>query len=297
MTLLTDLRPVDRFLMIVQVVFAVYWATGWGASPYVPVMVVAHLAAVVVPVVAFRLTAGEGRAGTIVRLLYPILFIGVHWTELGYIHGLFHDTLYDSLVIVWDRALFGLHLQDVWMPAMPYLWLSELMLFLYFSYYVLVFGTPLFSAFGSTVQATTDLVFRIVVTYMVCFVIYLYFPVEGPRSSMGHMEGPHTMGFFYRLEEGVAEAGNSLGTAFPSSHVAGVVTVAISSVLWFRPWARVILIAGAIGVTISTVYTQHHFAIDALAGIVVAVGVNLLAPWLRKGLMRIPISVSTGTSS
>jgi membrane-associated phospholipid phosphatase len=275
--------------MIVQVLFAVYWAMSWGQASIVPAMVAAHVIAIFVPVAMVHLVAGEGRVPTAVRQLYPVLFIGIHWTELGIIHNLLHDTVYDSLVIVWDLALFGVHLQAAWLPAMPYVWLSEIMLFMYFSYYLLVFGTPLFVAIGGSKAATKDLVFRIVVTYMVCFAIYLFFPVEGPRSSVGHTQGPHMIGFFYQLVEGVAEAGDSLGTAFPSSHVAGVVTVAIASVMWLKPWARALLITGAIGVTISTVYTQHHFAIDALAGIVLAAACNLVVPRLSRSLMKLPL--------
>jgi membrane-associated phospholipid phosphatase len=62
-----------------------------------------------------------------------------------------------------------------------------------------------------------------------------------------------------------------MGTAFPSSHVVGAVTAALIAVQWFsRPWAVVFLL-GALGVALSTVYTQSHFAIDSVIGIVFAV--------------------------
>jgi membrane-associated phospholipid phosphatase len=83
--------------------------------------------------------------------------------------------------------------------------------------------------------------------------------------------GPHMEGFFYNLVVSGTHAADSMGTAFPSSHVVGAVTAALVAVQWFsRPWAVVFLL-GALGVALSTVYTQSHFAIDTVIGIVFAV--------------------------
>ncbi|NNE45055.1 MAG: phosphatase PAP2 family protein [Rhodothermales bacterium] len=283
------LRPVDRLLMIVQALFAVFWAMSWGEASIVPAMVAAHVIAIFVPVVISRMASGGSRPLTLVRLVYPLIFIGLHWTEAGLIHAELHDSVFDTVVMGWDLALFGVHLQEVWLPAMPYVWLSEIMLLLYFTYYPVVFGSPLPLLYQKRDDATTDLVFRLFLTYMACFVIYLFFPVEGPKMSVGRFDGPHTQGFFYRLVEGLTEAGDSLGTAFPSSHVAGMTALAIAGYKWFGKKTNIVLTSLAIGMTISTVYVQHHFAIDALAGVLLAVLCALVAPYLRRGLMRIPV--------
>jgi membrane-associated phospholipid phosphatase len=221
-----------------------------------------------------------------------LIFIGLHWTEAGIVHTHLHEEVFDAVVMRWDQAVFGLHVQEVWMPAMPYVWLSEAMLFLYFTYYPVVFGAPLLIAARRRREATNDIVFRLFVTYAACFLIYLFFPVEGPKMSMGRMSGPHEAGFFYRLIEGLTEAGDSLGTAFPSSHVAGMTALAIAGYRWFRPKTNAVLTGLAVGMTVSTVYVQHHFAIDALAGVALAAACALVAPALRKALMGFSVKAA-----
>ena len=102
---------------------------------------------------------------------------------------------------------------------------------------------------------------------------------------MERFAGPHTEGFFYQLVMSGTHAADSMGTAFPSSHVVGAVAVAaLATRLFSRTWA-VLFVLGALGVVLSTVYTQGHFAIDSLAGIVFALVVTLLiAPPLERML-------------
>ncbi len=45
--------------------------------------------------------------------------------------------------------------------------------------------------------------------------------------------------------------------------------------LWFKAPAAFALTAGALGVVLSTVYTQNHYAIDLLAGVVWALGLQI----------------------
>lgn len=281
---LSLLRPVDWLIVLFESFFALYWLVAWGEADIVPLMVLLHVFGAGVPFVIARMARGRSRPATFLRGVYPLAFIGLHWTEAGIVHTHLHERVFDAVVMQWDKALFGLHLQEIWMPAMPYVWLSEAMLFLYFTYYPVVFGTPLLIAMRQRHEATNDIVFRLFLTYAACFLVYLFFPVEGPKMSMGRMSGPHEGGFFYRLIENLTEAGDSLGTAFPSSHVAGMTALAIAGYRWFRPKTNVVLTGLAVGMTVSTVYVQHHFAIDALVGVALATACATVAPALRKGL-------------
>ncbi len=52
---------------------------------------------------------------------------------------------------------------------------------------------------------------------------------------------------------------------------------------WFRRPVAALLAAAAVGVTLSCVYTQNHYAVDALAGIVWALALQLVvAPALLR---------------
>ncbi len=270
MDLRPTLRPVDRVVMLFNAGLAVLWLTALGRVRFAPVIVAVQLAAVAVPFLTLRIDPTRSRIGHAIRELYPIAFIAVTWTELGLIRELFHAEAHDALIASLDRAIFGQNLQAVWMPAMPDVWFSELMFAIYFLYYPMVFGTPLVLFFASRWDDVRDTVFRLTLAYLACFAIYVVFPVEGPSHSATRYVGDLTQGFFYRLSTGAVHAGDSLGTAFPSSHVVGVVTMALLAVKWFSRPVATVYVALAAGVAISTVYTQNHFAIDSAAGIVYA---------------------------
>jgi membrane-associated phospholipid phosphatase len=132
-------------------------------------------------------------------------------------------------------------------------------------------------------DALEDMTLRLMVSYLGCYLIYLAFPVFGPTDMMPMYQGELTDGFFYRLTHAAKEAGNSAGTAFPSSHVAGAVTSAVLAWRWLRPALARLITVQAAGVVVATVYTQQHWAIDSLAGLIWALLLQAIAvPFLRQ---------------
>lgn len=276
------LRPVDYLLILFNAGFGLLWLTALWRSPAAPWLVAAHAAAIALSVLAGRPGDDASPVGRAPRDLYPIVLIALYWLEMGLVRHTFHTSTFDAPIAAADVWLFGRHLQEVWAPAMPQLWFSEFMFAVYWVYYPMVFLTPLVLVLRKHPQ-TARVIFATTVAYLACYTMYAILPVDGPSHTVQRFQGPHTEGFFYRLVMSGTHAADSMGTAFPSSHVVGAVTVALLAVAWFsRPWA-VLFILGALGVTLSTVYTQGHFAIDSVIGVVFAIGVYLLVtPLLER---------------
>lgn len=290
-----ELRAVDRLLAGYNLVLVVVWASAWSEAPYAPWLCLAHAAAAALP---WLITGAEdrfSRPGWVLREVYPFLLLSVFWSELGLLRGLLHATAYDPAVEAMDLAVFGVHLHAVWLPHMPRLWLSELMHGSYFGYYGLIAGPALWLLVRGRRDAYHDLTFRLLLSYLICYVIYIGFPVDGPIYTMAPYHGPLTHGVFYQLAHDVVEYGHAQGATFPSSHVAGAVTIAWVGWRYFPRPVAALLVLEALGVTVSTVYTQNHYAVDSLAGVALAVLVQLwLAPWLlrlRPALVRPPLPV------
>ena len=105
------------------------------------------------------------------------------------------------------------------------------------------------------------------------------------RGDLAHLGVLHALR--HHANVGARAAGDSLGTAFPSSHVAGVVTAAIIAWKWLPRPVAWLLIVESIGVMVATVYTQNHYAIDAVAGLVWAVVLQvMLLPLLDRLITR-----------
>jgi len=238
-----------------------------------------------------RSLSGRGaKALRVFKAVYPIALVMLFWTELGRLHGPMVGSSADAAVSRLDLAIFGRHWHVEWMAALPLPWLSEVMHLVYLLYFPAVFGTALVLAFRNCREAQRDVLLRLLVTYTGCFVIYLVFPVVGPPDMMALPE--IARGFFYSLSHGAQAAGDSLGTAFPSSHVAGAVTIAFAASRWFsRPVARGFLLFAAL-VALATVYTRNHYTIDAVAGalwaILLQVAVVPLLLQRREPLVSVP---------
>lgn len=262
--------PVDRLVAGYNLLLAAVWSVILLRTPYAPWICAAHLAAAGLPWLLERAKDRLTRAGRALREIYPLLLLLAFWSELGFIRELLHAGANDAPIAALDLALFGVHVNAVWMPRMPSLWLSEVMHFVYFAYYPLIFVPPLVMGLAGRTAALRDMTLRLLVTYIGCYLFYIFFPVDGPSHTMVGYAGALTDGFFYRLAHGAVHLGDSMGTAFPSSHVAGAVTIAYLGWRWCRPAVAALLAIEAAGVGLATVYTQNHFAIDSVAGVALA---------------------------
>src|SRR2546430_1162711 len=107
------------------------------------------------------------------------------------------------------------------------------------------------------------------ITFYLCYVVFLFFPVAGPRYAFDLAHNAATDVWPARATQWLLDRGDSWGAAFPSSHVAAAVVAAVCAL---RYWRRLGLVLApfTIGLVLSVVYGQFHYAVDAVAGLIVA---------------------------
>lgn len=290
-----EVRPVDGLVAVYNLGLATLWAAALpaaaaaGRSSSVVLLVLVHGGAASIPWWIPRLLDRPGRLLRVAREAYPLLLIPLLWEELDAAIRITHAATNDGLIMALDRALFGLHLDAAWMPAMPQLWFSELMHFSYWIYLPLIFVPAIAMALRRDIVGFQDVTLRLLTAYLACYAVYLVFPTAGPKVFGVPFEGvlpggALTEGFFFGLVAQAHETSNVWGAAFPSSHVAGAVTVAWLGWRWFSPGIAILLSIQALGVVLSTVYTQNHYAIDSIAGVVFALSVQA---WAVPGIRRL----------
>ncbi len=213
-----------------------------------------------------------------VRQWAPLMSLLFLYTELPLlIRAAGHSALFDPLVIQWETALFGGQPSVHWAAAWNSVLLSEFLHAAYVSYYPIIFAVPALLAFRRRHDDFSEATFVLLLTFTVCFVAFVVFPVAGPRylwpSRADVVSGP-----IRRFAQWILEARSSRGTAFPSSHVAVATTQSILAVLYF---GRRGLIVGVVTVLLATgaVYGGFHYAVDVIAGaavgaLVAAVGLG-----------------------
>lgn len=263
------LQPVDRVVAVYNLFLAAAWMRAAGAAPLAWLPVLLHVALAGLPwLLAGRVSASR-RLLRGLREGYPLLVLAAAWAELGWLQEVRRLPFQDDIVRGLDQALFGGHPHLLWSAAQPQAWLSELMHGAYLSYYLFVFLPPLVLAVLGRRAAYRDWVLRLLVTYLGCYVFYTFFPVYGPRLGLPETAAAGS-GWLDQLTAALRSAGDSLGTAFPSSHVAGVVTSAWLASRWLPRPLGYGFAAGAFAVCLSTVYTQNHYAVDVVAGLAAA---------------------------
>jgi len=275
--------PVDWIVASYNATLTIVWLGLVSRVAGAPWLALAHAAAAGIPWLLRRIPHVPPRA-RLLRDSYPLIGLALFWAELGPLQALRGMKPHDLFVQRLDLAVFGVHWQEIWMNAMPDRWVSEGMHFAYFLYYLLLVIPPLVIGFRRGQGGFRSVVLALTLTYLSCFLFYLAFPVYGPRSSGAASLATVPHGFFHTLVDRVRAIGDSLGTAFPSSHVAGVATIAWLGWRWLSKTWSVILTLAALAVALATVYTRNHYAIDALVGLLWIVPFQ---GWLAPALERV----------
>ncbi len=167
--------------------------------------------------------------------------------------------------------------------------LNEIVIFGYFSYYFLPFiiGVPLYrKAEKQPFHQTTAAIF---ISFLICLVLFLLFPTQGPRQYYHYLRQNPLDGYIIVwIEHHLVGAGGLLGAAFPSSHCA-VALVALIQAYRHNKMAFCIFLLLVPLLSFATVYGWYHYVIDVTAGWAVA----LLGVWIAGRLYRTDTQVGS----
>lgn len=201
---------------------------------------------------------------SIVRTALPLAIGPLLYVELRWLVPALGSDSGEALVALWEARWFPGAPSRTLAQRLPSRALSELLHLCYLSYYALVLVPPLVLLARRRHGPLARTVLALAITYLLCFITYLLFPVAGPRFVFGPAEAP--AGPIRAIVLGVLERGSSRGTAFPSSHVAASVAATLAA---FGVDRRVGLGLGivTVGLALGAVYGGYHYAVDACAGL------------------------------
>lgn len=210
----------------------------------------------------------SGVVGRFIGDWYPMLLLPALYGEIGILTlsaGFQNDLLIQRL----ETWVFGSQISYRWIRESPNVVLSWFLHACYLAYYPILYAAPLGLWLAGRRDASRHTIFAVMATFYLCYVVFLFFPVAGPRYAF---DGPHNVATEVgpaRLAAWLLDRGDSWGAAFPSSHVAASV-VATGMALRYRRALGLILLPFTTGLILAVVYGQFHYAVDALAGLMVA---------------------------
>ena len=219
---------------------------------------------------------GLGRMGRTVRDIYPVLLLPALYGALDLLNGPDMKVL-DPEIQRLEETIFGGQVSRDWWQSHPSGFWSTLLHGVYFTYYLIVpFPALYFLSRGRPDRARTA-VTMVVATFLLCYVVFLLIPVAGPYYEFPRPAGRFVENWAARLVYGTLSVGSSYGAAFPSSHVAATGAATIATWLG-SPRLGALLLIPTVLLTVGVVYCQMHYAVDAIAGLMVPLPVAL-AVW------------------
>ena len=223
-------------------------------------------------VAALVLLAPRARnAGPVGRFLgdwYPMVLLPALYAEIGILTlsaGFQNDLMIQRL----EAWVFGSQISYRWIRESPSVVLSWALHSCYLAYYPILYASPLALWMSGRRDASRHTIFAVMATFYLCYVVFLFFPVAGPRYAFDGAHNAASEVWPARFAAWLLDRGDSWGAAFPSSHVAASVVATGMALRYWRPVGLVLLPFTA-GLILAVVYGQFHYATDALTGLMVA---------------------------
>lgn len=259
------LRTVDRLLIGYQAAVILIAITRLDRRPDAPWAIAG--AVLFIGLVLLLHRPGLGRLAAVTREVYPVILLPVLYAALDFLNGPDART-WDGLVRQWEAALFGGQVSQTWWQQSPSAAWSTVLHATYFSYYFIVPLPVLLFLWQGRRELARSAATLIVATFLLHYLVFLLLPVAGPYYEFPRPTGPFVDNWAARLVYDVLEGGSSYGAAFPSSHVAATFAATIAAWRGNRRLGMVLLIPTGM-MAVGVVYTQMHYAVDALAGLLV----------------------------
>jgi membrane-associated phospholipid phosphatase len=225
---------------------------------------------------------------TFARDVLPFVFAGNVYANLHDMIVFFGAPDITRMLYDWDVAIFGVE-PTVWAQRFAHPLLTDFFTVCYWLFYILPPLLGLLLYLRGEWQSFRETLVSIVICLYLGYIGYVALPAGPPRYAIPDAFGGPLIGFLPILDAtraATAAVPLTAKGAFPSLHC-GVMFLATllawRHLRWFFP---VMLFFGA-GLIAGTVYLRHHWVVDIVAGVAVAVVADRVTPplerwWARK---------------
>jgi membrane-associated phospholipid phosphatase len=222
---------------------------------------------------------------------FPTFVFVAAFEEVARLSLVFVPRWQDPLILRVEAALFPVP-PTVWLGQFHQLWLVELLEFGYFTFYWIMFvvGGVLYSgvwkAHSHADVGDPHQPFRIwmdatVLGYLICYIIFLVFPTEGPAHTLPRQLATGATGPFHWLVLLIQHHAGVHGNAFPSGHIMASVVALLAAVKW-KPCLAKWLTVPVLLMCVGAVYDGYHYASDIIAGALLGAATFLLLVSIRR---------------
>jgi membrane-associated phospholipid phosphatase len=273
--------PVDALILCYFLGISLLILFYWSRIPGAAWLIALHISGGLLVVVAERAMTSRFRAvASFFRHWYPWLGLGVAYKEMGILIPAIRRSDADAALARLDFALWGVH-PTVWLERVQTTALTESLQITYSLFIPALLLVAVVLWWQGRVGEFRYYVFLIALGFLVSFLGYFLVPARGPRFLLDRLQTKPLEGWwaFPVLREALDWLEGIHYDCFPSGHTALTVLAWWSSRSLSRGFFWTYS-AYTICMVFSTVYLRYHYAIDTVAGAVVAVALLVARPYL-----------------
>jgi membrane-associated phospholipid phosphatase len=277
--MVNSFRPADKLTLSFLVVLGILALVGGAVSTGKLLVIYAALALLVICSVLYRKTDPDGNKAFYFSTMATVITIIFIFNSLGTLIAEVHPRRYDRLLIALDYAIFGHH-PTVWMERFITTGRTAFLQIAYISYYFMPIALAITLIGRSRHAEFEEAWFGIVLCFYLSYLGYLLVPAVGPRFTLEALQtkqlnaGP----LITAVQDALNRLEQNKTDAFPSGHTA----IALVSLYYAgKTGERVLfglLLPMVLALIVSTVYLRYHYAVDVIAGVLLAAVTVLLAP-------------------
>lgn len=217
---------------------------------------------------------------------YPLLLLPALYWELPFLNvAIWDGHFFDAVILAWEEYVFGGQPSMTLARRWQSVWLSETLHLAYLSYFFILYAFPATLYLTGRRTAYQHTIFAVMLAAAVHYVVFVTFPVQGPRYLFPPPGGPPASGPLFAMTHAVLESGSSQGAAFPSAHAA-LATVLTGGAIRYMPALAPVIGLATVGIALGAVYGGFHYATDVIIGAMAGAAASFAAPAARRWLER-----------
>ena len=278
----SEFWPVDK-VILAYFAFAVVALVGWWSKVAdAPEFLMFHLMGTGLLVFEIR---RPNWSSFWFRHWYPVLYVAACYKEMAYLIPAIRTTDADAFLSNLDFRLWGVH-PTVWLERIQSAGLTEFLQIIY-TLFVPVVLVPAFLFWRKRNYAGFQyFAFLIALGYLVSYVGYLIVPARGPRFLLVQLQHVPLRGLwlFDAMQSTLDHLESAHYDCFPSGHTELTILAWWSTRHFGRPTLFWLYFAYTLCIIFATVYLRYHYSVDVLAGVVAAVILIWMAPFIYRKL-------------
>jgi hypothetical protein len=221
-----------------------------------------------------------GRLRALLYRLFALSCVFLSYFEMGLLLRALRPKLLDAPLLAIDRALFGetpAKVFEHWLTPSRAAWFS----FFYYSYvWLMGFNLIGTAALDGRRRRRHELLLAGTLVGLCGHFTYALVPAVGPYAHMS-FAGPIEGGFWWNLVRTLVDDAGAVLDVFPSLHTAFPSLFALHAIRHRRTppfrWLWPVSVFFAANIVCSTMLLRWHYAIDVVAGLVLAFGAHRIA--------------------